>query len=96
MDLKGRKVGEVGMRKIPARIKKVLAGRTKAAQKFMELDSELTQWMEEHGIDLSHWELRNHLHGGCISVIEPRVSEETILDFLNRWSPLLKEKGAVK
>lgn len=73
------------MKKIPARVRKMLADRTKAAQKFMALDSELVQWMEEQGIDIAHWKLRDHIHGGCASIVNPKESEEAILRFLDCW-----------
>ncbi len=73
------------MRKIPARVKKILADRTKAAQKFMALDSELVQWMEEQGIDIACWKLRDHIHGECASIVNPKESEEAILWFLKLW-----------
>lgn len=75
------------MRKIPARVKKILADRTKAAQKMMALDSELVQWMEEQGIDVAHWnwKLGDHIHGGCESIVNPKASEEAILHFLKCW-----------
>lgn len=75
------------MRKIPVRVKKILADRTKAAQKFMALDSELVQWMEEQGIDVAYWnrKLGDHIHGGCASIVNPKESEEEILRFLKLW-----------
>lgn len=73
------------MRKIPARVRKILADRAKAAEKFMALDSELVQWMEEQGIDVACWKLRDHIHGGCASIVNPKESEDAILRFLNLW-----------
>ena len=75
------------MKKIPAEVRKILADRTKAAQKFMALDSELVQWMEDQGIILSHygWQLADHIHGGCESIVNPKASEEAILRFLKCW-----------
>lgn len=75
------------MRNIPERVKKILADRTKAAQKFMALDSELVQWMEDQGINVADWSctLGDHIHGGCESIVNPKASEEAILRFLENW-----------
>ena len=75
----------MGMRRIPARIRKVIADRTKAAQKFMALDAELVDWMIEQDVDITHWKLRDNIHGGCESIVNPKASEENILYFLNCW-----------
>ena len=77
--------GEVGMRRIPAKVKKILSDRTKTAQKFLVLDSELVDWMKEQGIDINHQDLKDHLFGGCASVVNPKESEDAILHFLKCW-----------
>lgn len=70
------------MKNIPLRIKKILSDRTKIAQKFVTLDSELTEWMEKQGIDTSCYELESHIYGGCESIVNPKISEEVIIKFL--------------
>lgn len=73
------------MRRIPATVKKILSDRTKSAQKFLTLDSKLVDWMKEQGVDINHPDLGDHIFGGCASIVNPKESEDAILNFLKRW-----------
>ena len=69
--------------KIPKKMQKILQERTKAAQKFMACDAELVQWMESAGVDINSDVLRDHISGGCESIVNPKLSEDLIIQFLS-------------
>ena len=76
------------MSKIPKRVLTILEKRANAAALFMKHDSELVNWMEKHHMDTNSPALQDHIHGGCVSVVEPEASKEAIIDFLDRMEDM--------
>lgn len=64
-------------------IKKLLSARAKAAEKFNAIDSKIIDWLINNGYDINDYELQDHIFGGCVSIVEPHVSEKFILDYIN-------------
>ena len=73
------------MKRIPKKVISILDKRADAAKMFIKADNELVDWMNENQVDITHYELRDHILTGCESIINPEGSKETILDFLKRW-----------
>ena len=73
------------MKKIPKKVIDILNKRAKAAEEFIRRDTELVEWMKENGIDITHYELEDHILCGCSSIVDSQGSKEAIIDFLNRW-----------
>jgi hypothetical protein len=72
------------MNRIPKYVFSILEKRAKAAKLFMKYDSELVNWMEKHHMDTNSPSLQDHIHGGCVSVVEPEASKKTIINFLDK------------
>ena len=73
------------MKKIPKKVIDILNKRAKAAEEFIRRDTELVEWMIENGVDIAHYELKDHIQCGCSSIIDSRGSNDAIIHFLERW-----------
>lgn len=66
--------------KIPKYVQDKIYQRAKAAERFMSLDKDISDWLEKKGFDLSSPPMSDHTRLGAPSLCEPWMSAH----FLNK------------
>lgn len=79
-----RKGGEVGV-KCPKYIKQKIERRAKHADCFLNLDSEICEWMEKHGIDITDQKFSDHILTGAESLCNPYASKDVLIQRIEEY-----------
>lgn len=71
--------------KCPAYIKAKINGRAYHAVRFIELDNEICEWMDKHGIDLCDPRFSDHILMGAESLCNPISSAKYLLQEIEEY-----------
>lgn len=67
--------------KIPANVEKMIDKREKLAEQLNNVDVELSQWMEDKGMDLL--EMTDFTRSGCMIYCEPGAAANCVREAIN-------------
>lgn len=67
---------------IPRKIEKLLDKRAKLAIELIALNSELDQWLESKGADLTDADICDSVSSGCMIYAEPYTAYSNVMNYI--------------
>lgn len=68
--------------KIPKKIEKILDRREKISIELMHLNTELDNWLESKGGDLTDSDICDGVLSGCMIYVEPWTANRIVRDYI--------------
>lgn len=68
--------------KVPKKIEKILDRREKITMELMSLNTELDEWLESKGADLTDEKINDAVITGCMIYAEPWTAKQIVRDYI--------------